>query len=114
MQCYVHHEVAAVGVCKCCAKGLCHHCAIPITHGLACSEICKPVGEALSQLQLTSIRNTSIYKAQRVVQPIAALGMAALGASFLYSDKRSFAGWAIVAMGVLIGISLAVASRRKR
>lgn len=114
MQCYVHSDAVAVGVCKCCAKGMCRTCAIAITNGLVCSESCKPMGEALSQLQITSVRNTNIYRAQRFVQPIIAIGMVALGASFLYSDMHSFAGWAFVTMGILIGLSLIIGSQRKR
>lgn len=114
MQCYVHGGEAAIGVCKCCAKGVCRSCAIPVTNGLACSEACKPTAEALSQLQLTSLRNVSIFRAQRSIQPIAAAGLVAFGASFLYSDIQSVVGWIVLAMGGLIGITLLISSRRQK
>jgi hypothetical protein len=112
MQCYVHGDAAAIGVCKCCAKGVCHACAIPVTNGLACSEACRPTAEALSQLQLTSLRNASLFKAQRTVQPIAAIGLIALGLSVLHSESQSMIGWIMLAMGALIGISLLISLRR--
>jgi hypothetical protein len=84
MHCYVHGDTPAIGVCKCCAKGVCRACAIPVTNGLACSEACKPTAEALSQLQLTSLHNASLYRAQRSIQTVAAIGLLAIGASVLF------------------------------
>jgi hypothetical protein len=114
MHCYVHGDTPAVGVCKCCAKGVCRACCIPVTNGLACSEVCKPTAEALSQLQLTSLRNASLYRAQRGIQTAAVIGLIAIGASTLYSDRQSVMGWAIVAMGALIGLSLVSSWRRQK
>jgi hypothetical protein len=114
MQCYVHGDAAAIGVCKCCAKGICRICSIPVTNGLACSDACKPTAEALSQLQLTSLRNASIYRAQRSIQPIAVAGLVAFGASVLYSDRQSMIGWVMLTMGALIGFSLFISSRRQK
>jgi hypothetical protein len=114
MQCYVHSDAAAIGVCKCCAKGVCHTCAIPITNGLACSATCKPTAEALSQLQLTSLRNASIFRAQRSIQLIGVIGLVAFGSSILYSDKQSMIGWVVLAMGALIGISILISLRRQK
>ncbi|RDI97548.1 hypothetical protein DVT68_14710 [Dyella solisilvae] len=87
---------------------------MPVTNGLACSEVCKPTAEALSQLQLTSLKNANIYKAQRSVQPIMAVGLAAMGVSILYSDARSLMGWVALVLGGLLALSLVVASRRKQ
>lgn len=114
MQCYVHDDAVAIGVCKCCAKGVCRTCAIPVTNGLACSEACKPTAEALSQLQLTSLRNASLFRAQRSVQTIAAAGLTAFGVSILFGDLQSMTGWIILAMGALIGISLFVSVRSRK
>jgi len=72
MQCFAHPNETAVGVCKSCGKGVCRSCAIQVDRGLACSETCRPIAEALSRLQLTSIRNIGLYTAQRVIQPILA------------------------------------------
>lgn len=36
MQCFNHHDVAAVGICKHCYKGLCGTCATDLGFGLAC------------------------------------------------------------------------------
>ncbi|HPS01080.1 MAG TPA: hypothetical protein PLA90_06010 [Candidatus Sumerlaeota bacterium] len=36
MNCYNHPDVAAIGICKHCNKGLCTDCASDLGHGLAC------------------------------------------------------------------------------
>jgi hypothetical protein len=40
MQCFVHHEVAAVGICRTCGKGICPACAREIDRGVVCSDAC--------------------------------------------------------------------------
>ena len=41
MHCYYHPEKEAVGICKCCGKGLCPDCAADIGKGLACRGQCE-------------------------------------------------------------------------
>jgi hypothetical protein len=36
MNCFNHHDIAAVGTCKHCGKGLCPECLVDLGHGLAC------------------------------------------------------------------------------
>lgn len=114
MHCFVHRDSEAIGICKCCAKGVCDTCAIPVANGLACSAGCAPIAESLSQLQLAAIRNAGVYRAQRVVQPLAAIGLVAIGVSVLYSPVPGYMGWIMVAMGGLIGLSLLVSAKRKQ
>lgn len=114
MQCFAPQEQGAVGVRKCCAKGVCAACAISVTNRLACSASCAPVAESLSQPQLTTIRDTNIHRSHRFVQPIAVLAFVAIGASLLHSQSTHSMGWIMVAMGGLMGLPLLVSSVRKR
>lgn len=41
MNCFVHNEVSAVGICKHCNKALCGSCAVDTGEGLACSGECE-------------------------------------------------------------------------
>jgi len=40
MQCFVHDDKNAAGVCKHCGKAVCHACAQVFDYGVACSEAC--------------------------------------------------------------------------
>jgi len=41
MNCYVHRDRPAVGLCKACGKGLCPECLVEIADGLACRGRCE-------------------------------------------------------------------------
>jgi hypothetical protein len=40
MQCFSHRDVAAIGICKNCGKGVCATCVREIDKGIVCSEPC--------------------------------------------------------------------------
>ena len=42
MRCFNHADVDAVGLCRACAKGLCHDCATDLSFGLACKDKHEP------------------------------------------------------------------------
>jgi hypothetical protein len=111
MECFAHSSAAAIGVCKSCGKGVCRACAIEVDRGLACSPQCEPFARSLSQLQVASLRNVGMLSAQRVVQPLFALGFLATGSWFLYEGAGSIA-WFLIAMGIIMAVSaLLVRSR---
>ena len=99
MDCYIHTNAAAVGICKSCAKGVCRICAIEVTNGIACSESCKNMAESLSQLQLVQLRNKNLASAQRFIQPIVAAVTFGFGLFLLAFSIGDFAGWFLIAMG---------------
>jgi hypothetical protein len=41
MKCFAHATQDAVGVCRCCGKGLCPSCAVDLDPGLACRGRCE-------------------------------------------------------------------------
>jgi hypothetical protein len=40
MRCFSHHDIAAIGICRTCGKGLCPACAREIDRGIVCSDAC--------------------------------------------------------------------------
>ena len=40
MNCYNHHNVPAVAICKNCNKGLCPECLTEVENGIACTATC--------------------------------------------------------------------------
>lgn len=114
MRCFVHHDAEAVGVCRCCFKGACAACAIPVTNGLACSAVCRPVAEDIAQLQLVTLRNQGIYRSQRLIQPAMAVLFVVTGASMVHSYPSWSLGWIFTAAGVVTGLAQIVSSRRRR
>lgn len=46
MNCYQHHDQAAVGICKICNKAVCPTCATDTGRGLACCDVCAKEVEA--------------------------------------------------------------------
>jgi hypothetical protein len=40
MHCYSHQDVAAVGICRTCGKGICPACARQMDRGIVCSDAC--------------------------------------------------------------------------
>lgn len=107
MQCFTHPNESAVGICKSCGKGICRSCAIQLPRGLACSAECKPFVEALSRLQLTSIRNIGLVSAQRIAQPLMAAVFLGTG-SYFYATVGSdpFAWFLLAAGGVFALVSV--------
>ena len=114
MECFAHEGKAAVALCKNCARGICRSCAIPVTNGFACSSQCSPVAESLSQLQLTSIRNTGLYRSQRLFQAVAAASLMAIGANFAYQYPQEYLGWVFLGAGLVFAVLLLFSVRGKR
>jgi hypothetical protein len=106
MECFVHEGKAAVALCKNCARGICLSCAVPVTNGYACSSHCAPLAESLTQLQLTSIRNTGLYQSQRLFQALAATALTAVGANFAYHYPHDYLGWVFLGVGLLFAVLL--------
>ena len=99
MECFAHPNEKAVGLCKSCAKGVCRTCAIEVDRGLACSDACKSYAQALSQLQVASIRNIGLYSVQRFAQPLFALVFLCTGGYLLSAYPADGFTWFVLAAG---------------
>ena len=93
MNCFNHATTAAIGVCKCCYKGLCSECNTDLGHGLAC--------KGKHEKEITSInmiieKNAQIYgtaSKNSLATPIFYLAMGLVFAGYgLFSNSgaRSF------------------------
>jgi hypothetical protein len=60
MKCFNHPDIAAVGLCKHCSKGLCKDCLTDLEHGIACKNLHEAQVESINSLV---IRNASVSKA---------------------------------------------------
>jgi hypothetical protein len=109
MECFAHPSAVAVGICKCCGKGACRSCAIPVTRGLACSEGCKETSESLSQLQAAQIRNIRITAAQRLVIPSFSVALIAFGIVMVVQGDSGIFPWFYLVLGAVIGLAPALA-----
>ena len=113
MECFAHAGAQSVALCKVCARGVCHSCAIPVTNGFACSPEHAPLAQQLATAQTVSARNSGLYRVQRWIQPIASAALAAVGATYAYSYPSQSLGWIFLSAGLLLaGITLAAAIRR--
>ena len=50
MNCFTHSSVAAVGICKVCAKGICPACAVEGSMAVTCSEACAQEASLLHEM----------------------------------------------------------------
>lgn len=60
MNCFYHHESAAVGICKNCQRGLCPACAAEVANGLACKGRCEPQVSLISEMIERSANDSKI------------------------------------------------------
>ncbi len=80
MQCFVHDDQPAVGLCKSCQKGLCRKCAVDVGNGLACSGPCEEEVKNLNELKQ---REKAVYKKTGAAYKRNAFIYAAVGLIFV-------------------------------
>ena len=59
MNCFYHSDRNAVGMCKCCNKGLCPDCAADLGEGLACKGVHE---EQVKSINFIIEKNAKIYR----------------------------------------------------
>jgi hypothetical protein len=81
VQCFSHRDLAAVGICRSCGKGLCPGCAREVERGIVCSDPC--ADHASTQLAIVE-RAKRVYSiGERPRIPIASWLFGVLGAFLL-------------------------------
>lgn len=60
MNCFYHSDVAAVGICKNCNRGLCPACLIEFDNGLACKNRCENAVIHINQMIERSVKTASM------------------------------------------------------
>ena len=106
MQCFLHHDAAAVGICRTCGKGICPACARETASGIVCSDACADLADVNRQMVERARRLYSIGVKQKI--PLGAWFFGIAGALalviavlLLWSDPN---GWPIAAYCGGIGV----------
>jgi hypothetical protein len=99
MRCFNHSDIDAVGTCKVCQKGVCHACAVDLTHSLACKGPHEEQAEAVQALVQRNMRVQGEAGKARYVAPVF---FGFMGAVFLFTDLRH--GLDQAGMGALLGL----------
>ena len=69
MNCFIHHDKNAIGICKNCNKALCEECAIDTGSGIACKGKCeKDVKDTNELVEFNMSRVKQLKKSGRFVQ----------------------------------------------
>ncbi|WP_242113029.1 DUF2180 family protein [Luteimonas aquatica] len=116
MQCYQHHDRAAVGVCRGCGKGVCAEgCAEDLGFGLSCSNDCSI---RLGHVEALNHKAGAAYSAGRRYLWLGPTLAAVLAAMFLYlgwieyRNAREY--WFPAAFGLLLSLTAIVLFVRNR
>ena len=67
MNCFVHNENVAVGICKACQKAVCLTCAIDTGRGLVCSNKCQSEVTELNEIEDKSKRIYGIGSSHKLL-----------------------------------------------
>jgi hypothetical protein len=105
MNCYNHHSVPAVAICKNCNKGLCPECLTEVKNGIACTATCveevETVNAMINKNKNAGSRVASTY--YRMVFMFLAMSLL-----FLYSafETPSLKFYMFPASGIFFAMSL--------
>ena len=87
MRCFQHPDRDAVGICKCCGKGLCPDCLTDLGKGLACRDRCEEQVRSVNDMIERNLRlapaTRQIVHSNRSARIQAALLQLVLGLVFL-------------------------------
>ena len=87
MNCFNHPEKSAIGLCKCCNKGLCFECAVDLDFGLACKNKHEKEVEAIEFITQKSQKIFSSAPKNSLIAPIFYLFMGFVFAGFGFYSK---------------------------
>lgn len=101
MLCFSHPDIAAVGVCKVCYKGLCRDCAADLGHSLACRDVHEEIAESVEKLITNNVTVLNVNRWAKYTMPIFYI---ALGIIFLNIDDShsTFPAFHYMGLGFLI------------
>lgn len=84
MNCFTHHNVAAVAVCKVCGRAICSACAVDLGYAVACSERCEKDASELHQMNAKAKRIYGLGGAKKLT-PMAPLIWILLASPFIFT-----------------------------
>ena len=92
MNCYNHHSVPAVAICKNCSKGLCPDCLTEIKNGIACTSTCidnvKLLNSLIDRNKNATKRTVAIY--YRTAFTNLVIGVLFLSSGFFYPAMKFY------------------------
>gem|GEM_PF-2310598 len=117
MNCYVHRERAAIGLCIWCGRGLCEECAVEMDSVLACRHRCEMDVQQVQRVRRLSVhqatvgkRNLQTRKTLNVMCGVALLagGATATMASFTHGSHvpNAVGIWVAILGGILVVFAL--------
>ena len=113
MHCFNHPDNVAVGLCKCCSRGLCADCAADLGHGLACRDRHEQQVEAMNMIIEQSARIYSSAPKNILIGPIFFLFMGLLFAGFgLFSPNGISAFPLLLGVGFMLFAGVAFVRSR--
>ncbi|MCJ9428509.1 hypothetical protein [Kordiimonas marina] len=119
MQCFNHHDHAAVATCKACHKGVCPDCARENEAGISCdNDACANGAEqtaTVMRMSAQAIARRSSWRSPSVLGGmLAGICITAMG-GFLMIGGDKAGGPLIALMGIgLIGMAMSMKFRRSR
>lgn len=110
MECFNHHGVAAVAVCKNCGRGVCEDCAADVGNGIACRGACEGRVIEANEVQEISkkiarrseailMRSRKTYAAQATM--MAAIGLVPILLGLLYLNQNPGFGAVLIVFGTV-------------
>ena len=103
MQCFNHPHTAAVGLCKCCSRGLCRECVSDLDHGLACRDRHEAQVEAMNMIIEKNARIYAAAPKNILIGPVFFLLLGLLFAGFGY-----FRAGGITQLPFLMGLAFII------
>ena len=107
MKCFEHREREAVGICKCCSKGLCEDCAADLGRGLACKGRCEAEVQALNNVTYNSTgllpAANAVVRTTRRTHFFSSMFNTILGVVFGYFGYQEYVNLGEVGFTAIIG-----------
>jgi hypothetical protein len=105
MNCYNHQNIAAVGLCKCCSKGLCPECAVDLGHGLACKNMHEGQVETLNMIIEKNAKAYAAAPSNSIIAPIFSLFM-----GLVFAGYGLFSGGGVTGFSFVLGTGFVIYS----
>ena len=90
MNCHLHIDVAAIGICKICGRGICPSCARPSERAISCSAECETQAILLDTMNQQALKIYGVGAASKQAWPTNAVMPAIMGLGFLAWSAYDF------------------------
>lgn len=112
MNCFYHHDISAIGMCKNCYKGLCADCIAEVNGSIACLKTCQ---DEVAKLDRMIGQSDRTYKNLQKWDPLLVVNIA-FGAFFIIYGFINFGksyAWLMLALGAWFSLGGVITILRK-